>query len=270
MKNIPFVKVVGSGNDFILMDARRKALTADPARLARSWCDRKRGIGADGLLWVTRSPRAAARMRIFNADGSEAEMCGNGLRCVAWYLHARNPRVKQMDLETEAGILAAQITQRERVKIQWRPPHGFRLGLKITLQGRRLLLHAVNTGVPHAVLWGSRIGRLPLESWGPAIRHHRFFKPAGTNVDLAQIHSRHRLSLRTYERGVEAQTLACGTGAVAAVVIGAALGKLLSPVEVVTAGKEILRVGFHRAVGSWEGLYLEGPAQIRFQGDLPQ
>ncbi len=261
-----FFKVVGSGNDFILLDQRRHLLPNSPTALARDWCDRRRGIGADGVLLVLPSRKADARMRIFNPDGSEAEMCGNGLRCVAWYLHARDHEKRNLRLETRAGLMQAKIVGRERVRIQWGPPKQLRLGLALTHHGKRYALHLVNTGVPHAVLFVRRLEAVEPSALGAVIRHHRFFKPGGTNVDWVQIHSAHRISLRTYERGVEAETLACGTGVVASVLIGTALGHLRPPVHVRTRGGEILTVGFRQEPRPWEGLYLEGPAKILFEG----
>jgi len=265
-KKIPFVKVVGAGNDFILVDGRRHPLGASASRLAQAWCDRKQGIGADGLLLIAPSRRAHARMRIFNPDGSEAAMCGNGLRCVAWYLHTRDHGAKTLRVETGAGLLKAQVVNDERVRLFLNPPKGLRLGIKLTLQGTTYTLHAVNIGVPHAILLVSRLERIDLNSFGRTVRFHRHFQPAGTNVNLLRILSAHRIAIRTYERGVEAQTLACGTGAVASVVIGTALGKLKPPVQVMTASQEKLTVGFRQNRKPWEGLYLEGPARILFDG----
>lgn len=270
MRQIPFFKVAGCGNDFILVDARRRSAPRDPARLARSLCDRKRGIGADGLLMVLPSKKGKARMRIFNSDGSEAEMCGNGLRCVAWYLHSQNGGSRSFTVETGAGPMKAEITQPERVRFYLPPPKDLRLGLKLTHQGRRYILHGVNTSVPHTVLLLSRPEKVNLDELGPWIRRHRLFRPAGTNVNLVRVDSPHRIKVRTYERGVEAETLACGTGAVASAVIGAALGKLKPPIQVSTAGGEKLTVGFHPDRHPWDGLYLEGPARILFEGGIPR
>ena len=266
---IPFVKMAGAGNDFILVDGRRgRALGRAPAALAREWCDRKRSVGADGLLLVQASRRGNARMRIFNPDGSEPTMCGNGLRCVAWYLHSMNGGRRRWTVETGAGVMQAQITGKEQVRISFIPPKSLHLGRGVAWRGKRVTVHSVDTGVPHAVLLVPRLGAVDLGALGPHIRRHRLFKPKGTNVNLLRIHSPHRASIRTYERGVEQETLACGTGTVASVVIGAALGRLKSPVQLTTAGGEKLTVGFHQGRKPWEGLYLEGPARILFQGGI--
>lgn len=268
MREISFSKVVGSGNDFILIDARHKSLRGQIPALAKTWCNRKRGIGADGLLWIAPSRKADARMRIFNPDGSEAAMCGNGLRCVAWYLHRQDHGRKQLRLETGAGIMQAQVIEPEQIRIAMTMPRNLRLGIKLTLRGIQYVLHAVNTGVPHAVLPVRSLERTDLSVLGPLIRHHRLFKPSGTNVDLLRIDSLHQIAVRTYERGVEAETLACGTGAVASVIIGTALGRLQPPVQVMTASGETLSIGFDQSFKPWKGLYLEGPARILFEGTL--
>ena len=269
MKTFPFSKVVGAGNDFILLDQRRRPFKGNASHLARTWCDRKNGIGADGLLMVLPSRRGDARMRIFNSDGSEALMCGNGLRCVTWYLHAKDHGKKELVVETEAGVMQTEVVEQERTRIFLIPPKQFRLGLSLSLRGNRLQLHAVNTGVPHAVLVVPHLEKVDLARLGPAIRHHRLFQPAGTNVNLMQILSAHRVAIRTYERGVEEETLACGTGAAACAVIGTALGHLKPPVDLLTASGERLTVGFHQDRTPWEGLFLEGPARILFEGAIP-
>ncbi len=269
MTTIPFVKMAGTGNDFILLDRRRKPFPGNLSRFAKTWCDRQRGIGADGLLLTLPSRRADARMRIFNSDGSEAQMCGNGLRCLVWYLHTQNGGKKNLSVDTRAGVIRAQIMSGGRVRLYLSRPKNLRLGLRLSHSGKKYQVHAVNSGVPHAVLLTSHLEKADLACLGPVIRRHKAFKPAGTNVNLMRIESPHRIALRTFERGVEGETLACGTGAVAAVLIGAALGRLTPPVQVKTAGGESLRVGFRQGRRPWEDLYLEGPARILFEGGVP-
>ncbi len=269
MKPIRFLKLEGSGNDFILIDTRRNSLPGVPSQWAHRWCDRKRGIGADGLLLVSSSRKGDARMRILNSDGSEASMCGNGVRCVAWYLHSQTQGRRSFDIETQAGLMASRVVGKERVRFYLPPPTKLRLGLKITSQGRHYTLHAIQTGVPHAVLLVPKVRGIDLNRLGPFIRFHRLFQPQGTNVNVAQIHTPHKISIRTYERGVEAETLACGTGALACACIGTALGSLKPPIEVIPPSGERLMVSFRQTRQPWENLYLEGPARILFEGKIP-
>ena len=245
-------------------------------------CDDAKYAGrADGLLLVRprlrgarRRRQADARMLIFNADGSEASMCGNGLRCVAWYLHARDRGCSAFTIETGAGLMRAEIVAPERVRIAMTPPRKIRLGLALPARGKHWKIHSVDTGVPHAVVPVRSIESVDLSALGPAIRFHPRFRPAGTNVDLLKIRSPHRIAVRTYERGVEAETLACGTGAVACVVVGAALGLLKPPVSVETSGGERLTVRFRGDLapstpkGARPLFYLEGPARILFKGEM--
>ena len=271
MRPIPFVKVVGTGNDFILVDSRRSSLGRNASDYARRWCDRKRGIGADGLLVIGSSRTADARMQIFNADGSEAEMCGNGLRCVAWYLHTSkngSRTKKSLTVETGAGICPVEVVGFERTKIFLLQISDLQLNRSVIVKGRGISLCSVNTGVPHAVIETNNLKRCDVEGIGPFIRRHRLFKPQGTNVNWMRIHSKNRISMRTYERGVEAETLACGTGAVACVMVGTALGKLSPPVDVMTAGREILKIGFRNGRNFDAGAFLEGPARILFKGSI--
>ena len=270
MKTISFIKVVGSGNDFILVDARTKRFPEKAPTFARTWCDRKRGIGADGLLVISSSRRGDVRMRVFNPDGSEASMCGNGLRCVTWYLHTQDHRRNNWKVETGAGVIPTEVVESERIRAFVSVPRNLRLGLSILHQGTRYQLHGVHTGVPHAILFVPKLDQMDLNSFGSTVRFHRLFQPQGTNVNLVRIDSPHLISIRTYERGVEAETLACGTGAVASAVIGTALGRLKPPVQVITAGRERLKVGFRQTRKPWEDLYLEGPARILFEGVVPR
>jgi len=191
---IPFFKVVGSGNDFVLVDARKKPLRRIP-QLAKAWCDRHLGIGADGLLVVMPSKKGLARMRIYNPDGSHAEMCGNGLRCVAWYLHTAENRKKQFDIETDAGVMAAEVTGKERIRLTFNAPKNIQLRKKLLTRDSNYVVHSVNTGVPHTILLVPRLVRANLASIGPAIRFHKAFGTAGTNVDLVQIISDHKIGI---------------------------------------------------------------------------
>ena len=258
--SIRFVKMVGTGNDFILLDLRRQRLHDPLPKLARRLCQQPDGVGADGLLTIEPSARADVKMRIFNPDGSEAEMCGNGARCVA--LAAADGRRRTIAVETKAGILHAQTVGSHRVRVTIPQPSPIRLH-RLTVLNRPRTLYAINTGVPHAVLFVPDIRRANVPQLGPVLRHHRAFRPAGTNVDFVHIASDRTLKLRTYERGVEAETLACGTGAVAAALVAAGLGRVKSPVVITPKSGERLVVRFSASEVS-----LEGEVHRIFEGRL--
>jgi len=245
---LSFVKMEGTGNDFILLDLRRGRFTGSLPRLARQLCRRSR-VGADGVLTVEPSRRADVRMRVINPDGSEAEMCGNGARCVALYA-AHGLGRRHVTIETKAGVVHAHARSTRRVHVTLPAPSVVRLQ-RLTALGRPLMVHRINVGVPHAVVFVPVVRRVDVQASGRVIRRHRTFRPAGTNVDFVEVLNAHAVRLRTYERGVEAETQACGTGAVAAALVAAHLGRCRSPVTVYPASGERLVVRFHAAGHAW-------------------
>ena len=206
---ISFTKMVGTGNDFVIVDSRR---LRRPRRLrwadaARAVCDRHRGIGADGLLVLERASVADVRMRMFNPDGSEARMCGNGARCVARYLAAADrPRIRPVTIETRAGVLSARV-RGHRVAMRMTDPCGLTPERIVEAEGQRFRLGSIDTGVPHAVLPVRRLDAVDVDRLGRALRRHPAFGPRGTNVNFIQPDPEHsRVRIRTYERGVEGET----------------------------------------------------------------
>jgi len=186
-------------------------------------CDRRYGIGADGLLVLERSRIADVRMRIFNPDGSEAEMCGNGARCVAAFVHQQQPsRQDGVSIETAGGLLNAQ-AHGDRVRMRMPDPKDIRLGLRLSVDPHIQALAFLDTGVPHVVASVKHVDRIDVEGLGRALRRHRAFQPRGANVNFVEVDPKHprQLRIRTYERGVEGETLACGSGAAAAAVVHA-------------------------------------------------
>jgi diaminopimelate epimerase len=268
MKTIRFAKLSGAGNDFIVIDNRRKILTAPPARLARAFCRAKTGIGADGLLLLERSKRARFKMRIFNPDGSEAEMCGNGARCISRFAYQQKIAPSRMVFETKAGLIGAAVKGTE-VKLRLSAPHDLR-ELKMILDGAVREIFFINTGVPHAVTFVRRIEKLDVVAWGRTIRNHALFRPAGTNADFVAKIDGHNIAVRTYERGVEDETLACGTGSVAAALVSAREMGLLSPVRVHTRGGDVLRIYFRLQDGKFSEVYLAGAVKYLFDGILKE
>jgi diaminopimelate epimerase len=227
MTSIPFTKMVASGNDFIVVDTIRNQFThlgAQWSRVSKMLCDRHRGIGADGLLVLEPSKAACAKMRIFNPDGSEAAMCGNGARCAALYLAsddgAKANAAAHVTIQAKAGVLSAEV-RGAQVALRMTDPTDLRLGLTLSVDRKRVQFGYVNTGVAHVVVPVAKLDDVDVNRLGRALRYHRRFSPEGANVNFIQADSKHpsRLRVRTYERGVEGETLACGTGVAASAVV---------------------------------------------------
>lgn len=269
VQEITFTKMNGSANDFILIDHRTGFLNnLSLPRFAATICRRQEAVGADGLILIETSDVADFKWRFFNADGSEAEMCGNGGRCAARFACEKRIAGDRLSFETIAGIIHAQVYGR-RVKIQLPLPHGLRCCRSITLESTSIQLHSLNTGVPHAIVLVQDLERAPVVEMGRTIRFHQEFQPAGTNVNFVRIEAPHTIRVRTYERGVEDETLACGTGSVASALIAAALGEAESPVQVKTRGGELLTVSFQReGAHSFSDVFLEGDTCLIYEGVL--
>lgn len=272
MKKLPFTKAVATGNDFVIIES--KVLEAGKAQrkknlseLAKKICDRKRGVGADGLLVVEPSQKADFRMRIFNPDGSEAEMCGNGSRCIALYAATRNIAKPGMTIETIAGMLKADV-KGDIVKVMLTEPKDIKWNLCLDINKCPYKLNFVNTGVPHVIHFTDDLDNIDVKNIGSHIRYHGEFAPEGTNADFVMIAGKDTISIRTYERGVEDETLACGTGAVASAVIAAEAEKMGSPVTVHTRGGETLKVHFKIIEGNFKEVYLEGKANLVYEGEI--
>jgi diaminopimelate epimerase len=268
MKKIPFHKMQGSGNDFILIDGRKGALKGTNLKnLALTVCHRHYSVGADGLIVILPSKKADFKWRFFNADGSEAAMCGNGSRCAARFAHLRKIAGKDMTFETLAGLIHAQV-RNDTVKVQLTGASGLRMNIAVPLDSGLRMGHFIDTGVPHLVYLSKDLEHEDVERSGRTTRYHELFKPAGTNVNFIQILGRHKLMIRTYERGVEGETLACGTGSVAAALVAGALGAVFSPVEVMTRGGESLTISYERTGDGFSGIHLEGGAAVICEGNL--
>lgn len=262
-RKFDFTKMVASGNDFIIFDNRRSDLKTG-SEIAIALCARTTGVGADGLIFIEKSKKADFKMRIFNPDGSEAEMCGNGIRCAALYKGRKNARI-----ETLAGYLNAEI-QNDGIKVKMTEPKSLQLNVNLDIDGRVYQVNYVNTGVPHAVHFVENLDAANVRMLGRLIRYHRQFEPEGTNVDFQKIIEPGAIEIRTYERGVEAETLACGTGSVASALIYH--HKFVETegthmVNVHTKGDEILKVYFDYNNGNFENVWLKGKARIVYKGE---
>ncbi|MBI2915950.1 MAG: diaminopimelate epimerase [Elusimicrobia bacterium] len=267
---IHFYKMTGGGNDFVLFDNRENVLPKDYGTLAKKLCSRKFSIGADGLLILENADGSHFRMVYYNADGSRAEMCGNGARCIARFAYALQIAPETMRFLTDAGPLDATV-QDETVKLRMGAPKDLKLDFPLKLEeGKEIHISSVNTGVPHVVLLVTDIEKMDVDHLGRTIRYHKQFAPRGTNVNFVARKDPHTLLVRTYERGVESETLACGTGVVASALIGAVKGLVTSPVSCLTRGGETLKIYFtlKSQTHSFSEVYLEGPAQICFVGEV--
>ena len=262
---IKFTKAVATGNDFVIIDTRLRGISNLP-ELAKKLCDRKRAIGADGLLVIEQSKKADFKMRIFNSDGSEAEMCGNGSRCVALFAVAKKIAKKErMTIETLAGILDASV-KGGIVKVKLTDPKDIKWNFCLMINKCPYEVNFVDTGVPHVIHFTEDLDKIDVRNIGSHIRHHGEFSPEGTNADFVKVVDKHTIMVRTYERGVEDETLACGTGAVASAVISAEAEKMSSPVTVETRSGEKVKVYFEMKDGNFRNVYLEGRAKLVYEG----
>ncbi len=268
MTTIPFWKMSGAGNDFILIDNRQRIVVNDNLpHFAAQVCRRRLSVGADGLILIETSNQADFKWQFFNSDGSVAEMCGNGARCAARFAHLNGITSEQMAFETIAGIIEARVTD-DLVRIKMTDPEDLMVADRLDLDQGAIALSRINTGVPHVVLEVEDIDATPVFSLGRQIRQHPHFTPAGTNVNFIAPMADDRWAIRTYERGVENETLACGTGVVAAALVLSARKGLNSPISLITRSNSILKVYFTKTGQEYREIYLEGDARKIYEGNL--
>lgn len=262
-----FTKMNGAGNDFVMLDNRQGEIQLRPEQIARI-CDRHRGVGADGILLLEKAANGADfRMRYYNADGGEAEMCGNGARCFARFAHKVAGASGQISFETPAGVIGAEL-HGESVTLQMSEPRDLRLHISLPEVADYEAIHFVNSGVPHVVIPVKRIDEIDVRRDGALVRRHSMFSPKGTNVNFVEKRGPKSIAIRTYERGVEDETLACGTGVVASALIFAATEKTEGPISVLVRGGSELQVGFQRAADRFSAVTLTGPAEFVFEGTI--
>jgi len=259
-----FYKLCGTGNDFIIID-NRTTIIRDCQQHARTLCNRHTGIGGDGLILLEKSRTADLTMRIFNADGSAAEMCGNGVRCAAWVARHKLECSSSVSFETRAGVIKTTV-KRTTVKAQLPNPTTFRDYAPLEVKDGIFYFYFINTGVPHCVIFEDNVHSFPVEKIGKEIRYHPHFQPAGTNVNFVQIKNKNTIIIRTFERGVEAETLACGTGATASAILSALIKKCTPPVTVITHSGEKLTIDFSLSTFTISHVTLEGAVSFVFQG----
>lgn len=264
---IPFWKMHGAGNDFILIDDRSEGFPVGDTAWLQRIARRRTGVGCEGVVLIQPSTVADFRMRFINPDGQEVEMCGNAARCVARLAHDLGIAGRDASIETVAGILRAECLD-NAVRVRMTDPRDWSLNGRIEVLGRDLEYHFVNTGVPHAVVEVEDLDNCDVAGLGKAMRYHGRFEPNGTNANFVTCSGPDSLRVRTYERGVETETLACGTGIVASALVAARLGRVSPPVRVTAASGDCLEVGFDLAGNEVRGPTLTGPAEHVFHGTL--
>ena len=264
---IQFTKMNGAGNDFVLLDNRAGELQLTADDVIRI-CDRHRGVGADGILVLERAENGADfRMRYYNADGGEAEMCGNGARCFARFASRIAGPMQKLSFETPAGVIGAAL-EGELVSLQMSDPKDLRLALDLDLEGEQLRASYINSGVPHVVVSVSDLRAVDVQKIGSLIRYHQLFAPKGANANFIEKRGAREISIRTYERGVEAETLACGTGVVAGALVFSATENVDGQIAVQVRGGDKLEVNFSRKGDQFTGVILTGPAEFVFDGTI--
>ncbi|MFO7803325.1 MAG: diaminopimelate epimerase [Desulfovermiculus sp.] len=262
-------KMQGSGNDFVFIDNNQLRLPeSQMPKWARRICRRAFGVGADGLIFLENAPKTEEvhyKWHFYNADGTRAEMCGNGSRCASRLAHRLGMAPARHVLGTDAGPVRAEVDEPNRkVQVQLTAPHSFTPNIELSLHsGRVITVHLVNTGVPHVVYFSDSADSEDIQDIGPAVRFHEQFAPAGANVNLVQVLDADTLYVRTYERGVEDETYACGTGAAAAAFVAAKLGLCGNPVRIRTSGGEELGISL-----PGEDIYLQGQAVLVYTAQL--
>ena len=265
---LTFAKMAGGGNDFIVFD-NRSGRVRDIEDFTRRICTPHLSVGGDGVILIETSERASVRMIYYNADGSRADFCANGTRCAARFALFAGIAMHRMTIETDTGILNAEIDARGTVTLSIGSPTEIELNRPLVVGDRTIQGSYLTVGVPHYViflrddLWASDI--VPL---GSAIRNHKDLQPAGANVNFVVVRDPQSIEVRTYERGVEAETLSCGSGVVASVCASALFDRIVSPVRVLTRSGIALEVSFGREGNEVRDLRLRGDARVVYRGSM--
>ncbi len=270
MNKLPFMKLSGAGNDFVIINNLNEIIDSKDAKFmdfVSKVCQRRMSVGADGVLLVEQSEDVDFRMRYFNADGGEVETCGNGARCISKFAFLHGIVSEKMRFLTNAGIYEAEIVG-DNVKVGMSDPTDIRINVPLHLEDGVHKVGFANSGVPHVVFFVDDLEATDVFDIGQQTRYHNDFKPAGTNANFISIHSQELIAIRTYERGVENETLACGTGSIASAIVSATLGKVKSPVSVKTASGIVLKIHFDLDNDVAKNVYLEGDARVIFTGEL--
>jgi diaminopimelate epimerase len=254
----------GAGNDMILIDHRRPFLGERIGEFVRAACDRRFGIGADGVILLEEDDATDFAVRFFNPDGGEYELCGNGARCVPAFAEELGMRGPRYRFRSASGIHEGASRGAGVACVRLPPVREIRLDLEVDLEGRPARIDWGDIGVPHAAFWVENVAAVPIARWGPHLRHHPRFAPGGTNVSFVRVSGPDRLEIRTFERGVEGETFACGSGSTVAASIARARGLVGDTVRLDVASGETLIVRLPASAD--RGADLEGPVSRPFHG----
>jgi diaminopimelate epimerase len=264
---INFTKMHGAGNDFVLIDDREGKVPWEDHFLMAALASRRTGIGCEGVILVQKSDKADFRMRFLNPDGTEVEMCGNGSRCAAAFAHSIGASGTALTMDTMCGLVDAQIINGS--VCVWMPePSKKNYNIALKVGGETVTGHFINTGVPHFVVPVQNISAVNVQELGRALRLHPAFAPDGTNVDFVTFRTPNRMTMRTYERGVEAESGACGTGAVACVIVAVETAGFTLPAKIKTSSGYELTVDGDWRHNKCTGLTLMGPVKFVFTGEI--
>ncbi|MDD2598508.1 MAG: diaminopimelate epimerase [Kiritimatiellae bacterium] len=265
---IKFTKMHGAGNDFVLIDDRSGDVPWEDYFLMAALAARRTGIGCEGIILVQNSDKADFKMRFLNPDGSEVALCGNGARCTAAFACAIGAAGRDLTMETlHCGLVGAKVSD-DGVCVWMPEPTNREYGLELTVDGALIKADFINTGVPHLVVQVPNVNTVDVDNLGRALRLHPVFEPHGTNVNFVNFRAPNRMTMRTYERGVEAESGACGTGAVACAVVAVETAGFTLPINVKTPSGFDLEVD-----GDWRkqqctGLTLTGPIKFVYAGEV--
>ncbi len=272
MKKIIFTKLTSAGNDFVLIDKNLNQSILLTTDLIKSICDRRFGVGADGILTISDCKKNDFEMEFFNPDGSSGMLCGNGARAIIKYAeHSGRLKSSKTIFTFQKKIFSGEILDSETIKFNLNSPIKLKQNFEIEISDKIFTVSFIDTGAHHVVIDIDKNGiesleEFPVEQFGRAIRESKYFAPLGTNVNFISVKNG-IINIRTYERGVEAETLACGTGSVASAIISFLNGKILQPVELKTRSGENLIVSFNYENNEFINVALTGPAKIVFEGN---
>ena len=263
--HISFAKYHGLGNDFIVIDDRQEIFPIDDSALIAHLCHRRTGIGADGLILLQDSFKADYWMHIFNADGKEAEMCGNGLRCCMAFMRDQGLVRGQSRILVSGRIYSCSCID-DLISVQMGKVKEASWNITVFSLGKEILVHCIHTGVPHVVVFVEDVDQISVEEEGKEIRWHPIFQPKGVNANFVSELPSGMLKMRTFERGVERETLACGTGAAAVAIAASKMHGYVSPMKILTASKEVIEI----RLSDEEEIEMIGAATFVFKGHFAQ